>query len=736
MKFTILFFSLLILQTSVVGQGIDIQTEKKTNNFQSSKMLIQRVLPKHQSQFIIEFIPACSGDDCFEIDNKNNQVVLRGNNPISIASALNYYLKEIANCDLSYGCGTQMNLPAKLLLPKNKIKIISPNKYRYAYNYCTHGYTMAWWNWEDWEKEIDFIAMQGVNLALVIHGQEQILINTFKKFGYTEEEIRKWLVMPSHMPWFLMGNIEGKDAIPVSIVKKRLELGQKITKRMRELGIEPMLMAYCGMVPSTMHQKFPKSNIISTGKWGGVKRSDMLNPTDTLFAKIAETYYKEQKELLGECKFLSGDIFHEGAEAKNINVVDIGKSIVSAIKKSNADGVWALQAWAGNPNDKMIRSINKTDLLILDLYCEREKAFEGWSNRNSFSGVPWLWCNIINFGGNSGLDGDLKMYANKFPSTWNNSSKGNLNGIGFMPEATKTSPAIWNLFFEHMWSKDSIDINHWLKNYTFRRYGANSVSALMAWEKLLTINYGSFSSINDQAPFNSVLEAFPTLDTIRIKSRLFATTGNPFPIENIFFVWENLLNAANECNKSDGYGYDLVDITRQALSDAGNGLYKKIVIAYKNNNKQKVVELSKMMIDLFDDLDNILATRQELLLGKWIKQSRSNGNSKVESDLCEYNARSLVTIWSEPRTYHADYSNRTWSGLVKYFYKQRWKTFLTALNNDQNFNEDSVKKNIINWELQWVKQTNGKFNSVPKGNSLEISKKLFIKWNHIVRLLK
>ncbi|MGB3004959.1 MAG: alpha-N-acetylglucosaminidase TIM-barrel domain-containing protein, partial [Chitinophagaceae bacterium] len=263
MRITILSFGLLLLQTYLFGQSIKLQADKKMNDYQSSKKLIQRVLPKYQSKFIIEFIPACSGNDCFEVDKKNNKVVLRGNNPISIASALNCYLKEIANCDLSYGCGTQMNLPAKLLLPKNKITIISPNKFRYAYNYCTHGYTMAWWNWEDWEKEIDYIAMQGVNLALVIQGQEQILINTFKKFGYTDKEIRKWLVMPSHIPWFLMGNIEGTDTIPGSIVKKRLELGQKITTRMRELGIEPMLMAYCGMVPSTMLQKFPPNNIIS-----------------------------------------------------------------------------------------------------------------------------------------------------------------------------------------------------------------------------------------------------------------------------------------------------------------------------------------------------------------------------------------------------------------------------------------------------------------------------------------
>lgn len=42
---------------------------------------------------------------------------------------------------------------------------------------------------------------------------------------------------------------------------------------------------------------------------------------------------------------------------------------------------------------------------------------------------------------------------------------------------------------------------------------------------------------------------------------------------------------------------------------------------------------------------------------------------------------------------------------------------------------------LLTGELLWVKQTNGNFNSVPKGNSIAISKKLFTKWNYIIRQL-
>lgn len=38
----------------------------------------------------------------------------------------------------------------------------------------------VWWDWERWEKEIDWMALQGVNLPLAFTGQEAIWQKTFK----------------------------------------------------------------------------------------------------------------------------------------------------------------------------------------------------------------------------------------------------------------------------------------------------------------------------------------------------------------------------------------------------------------------------------------------------------------------------------------------------------------------------------------------------------------------------
>ena len=40
--------------------------------------------------------------------------------------------------------------------------------------------SFAWWDWERWEKEIDWMALQGINLPLAFTGQETIWQKVFQ----------------------------------------------------------------------------------------------------------------------------------------------------------------------------------------------------------------------------------------------------------------------------------------------------------------------------------------------------------------------------------------------------------------------------------------------------------------------------------------------------------------------------------------------------------------------------
>ena len=43
-------------------------------------------------------------------------------------------------------------------------------EYRYNMNVCTFGYSYAHWDWKRWEREIDWMALNGINMPLAFNG--------------------------------------------------------------------------------------------------------------------------------------------------------------------------------------------------------------------------------------------------------------------------------------------------------------------------------------------------------------------------------------------------------------------------------------------------------------------------------------------------------------------------------------------------------------------------------------
>lgn len=706
--------------------------ERTEATLAASRELVNRLLPEHACQITLEIIESERGQDVYEIDVVKDCIVLRGNTPSAIGSALNHYLKYTAKVHFSWGCGDQLNLPETLPLPET-IRVVTPYLHRPAYNYCTHGYTMPWWGWDKWERELDFLALNGFNEALIIQGQEQVWINTLTKFGYTEEEVLSWLVMPTHQPWMFMSNMQSYGGpMPKSLVIQRVELAQRMMDRMRELGIRPILQGYYGMVPAGFQSKHPQANIHVQGDWCGLKRPDMLDPTDPLFAQIADVFYAEQAKLYGKLKFLAADPFHEGGSTQGIDLSKCGEGIFNAMQRAQPGVTWVIQAWGGNPRDALIRNLDKSKLLILDLFCEAKTT---WKDRKGFQNTPWVWCTIGNFGGNTGLDGRFETYARAPSQALRDPDSGQLCGLGAVPEGSQTNPLIWDLHFENIWrNTPMMNSDSWIHAYAERRYGAVSKPAERAWEFLLQTVYGRpRGGKGGETPFNTVMNARPSLDPNQ-RARLFA--GPPVPTyedkaEYLFAAWESLIAAGQTCESSEGYRYDLADLTRQVICDAVTRIHGRIVKAYHAGDREQVKILSTQMLSLFDDLDDILATRQEFLLGTWIADARSWGETSAESDLCEWNARTLVTTWTNPSDMLTDYGNRSWAGLVKDFYKQRWAMWFDALNQSlakgEKIDEKAVRNDIRTWEYTWGKQTVKTYSAEPVGNTLEIAKRIYDK---------
>jgi alpha-N-acetylglucosaminidase len=689
--------------------------------------LINRVIPAHASDFVVEVISAADGYDVFEIESMGGRIVLRGNDGVALASALNRYLEDFGHCEISWNCGDQLALPKSLPAPDRKIRVVSPHEFRFAYNYCTHGFTMAWWDWPRWEHELDFLALKGVNLALVIEGQEEVWIDALKQFGYSDSDVRRWLCLPSNQPWQFMSNIEDYSGpIPPVVVSERIALGRKIVGRMREMGIEPVLQGYYGIVPSDFKGRFPGAKIHPQGDWHSRKRPDMLDPLDPMFAKVAAAFYDAQNSLMGAPRFLAADPFHEGGSLEGIDLAVCGQAIYGAMAKADPGATWVLQGWIANPRQPMIDALDKSKLLVLDLNCESK---ENWRLRAQFGNTPWLWCTIQNWGGNVGLGGDLEGLRVKPARALAEAGpgKGQMHGIGALMEGSETQPLIWEMFLANSWRSDAPDMNDWLGDYARRRYGAMSPAALQALQVELETVYAHLGYVESVVCASPSLEDYP-------RSRFWAPTKPSYDTTRFVQAWRLYLDAADACGGSDGYRYDLADAGRQVLADLAGRYHRAIVQAYMRKDSAALGRLSGRMLGLLRDMDELLATRREFLLGVWIADARGYGATAEEKDLCERNARELLTIWTSPDKFDrlTDYANHQWAGLVGTFYLARWQTWLDALQSSlsagRSIEVKATRARIRDGDVDWTRRHES-YPAEPKGDTIEVSRRLLKKYS-------
>ena len=689
---------------------------------------VQRIVPGSAEQFMVEIIPSADGQDVFEVESRDDKIVLRGNQVVSIASALNWYLQKHCYCDLFWNCGDRLELPQPLPRLPQRVRIVSPHRYRYAYNFCTHGYTTPWWGWAEWERELDYLALNGANLALIIQGQEAVWVQTLQAMGYTEAEARAWLVLPSHQPWMWMDNLENHGApLPATLIERRLELGRQILSRMRELGIAPVLPGYYGMVPPDFQKRFPAARIHAQGHWFNLKRPDFLHPTDPLFAKIAQAFYVAQDQLFGGAQFYAADPFHEGGCLQNINIPEAGRAILQAMNGS----IWILQSWRENPMQEMIDPLDKNKLLVLDLFCEDH---ENWKLRRHFNGTPWLWCTVHNFGGNVDMGGRLDWMGEGPVAAMNDPEKGRLCGIGALMEGSQVNPVVWELFFGNAWRSTAPDLEHWLNDYAHRRCGARIPAAEQAWKILAETIYNA-PTAQGEYPVNSVICARPSLNPDQ-RARDWVGTRPYYDPTRLVDAWQLLLEAAPDAKPIDGYQYDLCFVGRQVLADLGTRYHYQIITAYQTKDRHALNVLREKMLGLITDLDRLVGTRREFLFGTWLADARAWGETPAQSDLYERSARELLTVWTD-RDSITDYANRQWNGLLGRFYHHRWEMWLDALKESlvhgEALDEAGVRTKIRDWELWWTQQ-HDQFPCQPQGEVVAVSRELFEKHSGDARL--
>ncbi|UDQ97097.1 alpha-N-acetylglucosaminidase TIM-barrel domain-containing protein [Lentisphaerota bacterium WC36G] len=713
--------------------------DMKTIFKKAAEDLIERRLPAGYSKlFVVEILEKSDNEDIFEIETINNKVILRGTDGIAVASALNWYLKY--HCKVQFSAVHEnLKMPKVLPILTEKVRKTTTLKYRTAYNYCTYSYTMPWWNWDQWQREIDFLAMNGVNMPLQPLGQEATWIETFKEFGLTSEQIRSnFLVGPAYFAWGFMNNIDRIGGpLPQSWVDSHIKLTRQIVERQRSLGMKMVLQGFSGRVPEDFAKKYPNVKIQQEKTWASCPGTYQMDPLDPMFEKVGKMFIKKQTELFGTDHFYAADPFHEGHPPSNAPdyLPNVGRKIFETMKAADPKAMWVMQSWS--LRKPIILAAPKEKVIVFDLGGGRSFGKE------PFWGRPTVYGILNNFGGRSCISGNLNSMLN----VANRLTKrpANLEGIGGFDEATKINPVIWDAFYENIWRKKAVSISQWTDEYATRRYGIDSKKAKEAWNIIGKDVYrGRWAT--------SIFAARPALT---------ATKADPnwniefwYDNNKLFKSWVLLTEAGDNINKnalnkhSTTLNYDLVILGRQYLTNIAIGVFNDCVDAFYKKDIERFKKSSAKFIELLNDTNTLLGAEEQFLLGKWIKDARSWGKNQQEADLYEYNARALVSLWEADVTGRFfDYSWRSWNGLLSSYYKPRWERWfnfmIAKLQKGEEYSDKGLGRSHDRpWHFSsdWYKSeyakeqawTRSKFMgdipTVATNNALELSKKFISKY--------
>ena len=454
------------------------------------EQLIHRLIPQYADRFVFEIVPE-EDRDYYLLESKDGKIHISGNNANSMAAGLNYYLKYYCLTTVSWYADIPVEMPDVLPMVEKPVVVEAKVDNRFFLNYCTYGYSMPFWKWKDWERFIDWMALNGVNMPLAITGQEMVWYKVWKKIGLTDEEIRSYFTGPVYLPWHRMANIDGWNGpLPMQWLESQAELQKKILARERELNMTPVLPAFAGHVPAALKRIHPDANIQYLGKWAGFSvsyRCHFLNPEEPLFAEIQKSFLEEQEKMFGTDHIYGVDPFNEvdPPSWEPEYLAQVSSDMYKSLAAADPDAVWLQMTWMFYHDQKkwtqprirsFLEAVPDDKLILLDYYCD---STEIWRNTEMYYGKPYMWCYLGNFGGNSMMVGNLDDVDVKIEKLFVEGGE-NVYGLGATLEGFDVNPFMYEFVFDQAWDYP-VTTDQWITNWSMCRGGNQDANMIKAW---------------------------------------------------------------------------------------------------------------------------------------------------------------------------------------------------------------------------------------------------------------
>lgn len=698
-----------IVRLGCAAAGLSRLTAQPQTDFvPAAQEALRRALGRQADGFHLEAIPAEDGKGVYEVSASNGRVGVKGSSGVALLRGAYAYLRDSGVAMFCWS-GKRQDLAARR--PDSKpVRVVCPNRFVQYFNPCCFGYSTAFWDWNRWEREIDWMALHGINMPLALEGQEAVWQKVWASFGVSGEEWNRFTTGPAHLPWHRMGNINRFDGpLPQGWIDAKRDLQKRILGRMFALGMTPVVPAFAGHVPEAFLRLYPNASIF-TLIWGtdasaGLPRDSrtfVLNPASgDLFQEIGRRFVTEYRNEFQAGEYYLADSFNElripdGGVARSEILKSFARAIYAGIQAGNPNGKWVMQGWmfANDPRSwdaaasRAFFSIVPDDkLLIIDYSADMDAMHEidyhdapdSWKRLDGFYGKSWICGMAQTFGGNNNVKADLQLIASKPFEVRKSPKKGRLVGWGMDMEGIESNEVAYELLTDVGWRSESVDLPAWISAYCRARYGSDPPAMEEAWSLLLQSAYRS--------NVWKTKHAFQSRPSLHPKAQ-FVETGPVFQKAVRRFT-----DCAGQLSSSELYRNDLIELAAQAAGGAVDKRLADACRAHQEGQPEKRDAFAKEALDMLLRIDALLNLRSDRRLETWVGRARAWGKEPEESAYYDRNSRLLITFWGWREL--EDYASRMYSGLIRDYYAARWSFFFAGLK--------SGKANSLDqWELGWL----------------------------------
>ncbi|MBO7483220.1 MAG: alpha-N-acetylglucosaminidase C-terminal domain-containing protein [Kiritimatiellae bacterium] len=540
-----------------------------------------------------------------------------------------------------------------------------PPPIRLAYNYCTLSYTFAYYGEADWAGEIDRLAKAGYNVALVTDGTFKVWETVLRELGYADEDILRFIPDECARAWWLMGNLTGEGGpLDQRTIDEDGQRGRFICDRMRARGIEPVLQGYFGMLPLGAPSAVPQ------GKWSCYERPPILDPTSPEYARIADLWHRALEKVYGfKPKYLAGDLFHEGGKTDGIDVTAAVRAVQSAQQSAFPGTTWVVQAWQANPTAAVRAGLDPRFTLIEALVKDMGAFAKDDSTCDlEYGDIPWIWCEVLNFGGNHGLYGNLRTFARLGRAAKGKGAK-TFRGYGALSEGFFTNQVCYDLFEEMMMrpagsEMTDAELFSWLDAWALKRYGTSNPKLREAWRILADTAYDCRRC--QEGTVENVICAEPSWNANNAST--WGPKGglwyDPSKLEAVAALMREA-SANPRLRNNRNFERDRFDVLRQVVANRLRALVPQL--KDDGNARAKFLRTAEYLC-------NTRSAPPEFRLATWEDMARLRAGERGAKAW-----RRMVTTWTDPKhgkNTLSDYANREYCELVRDWYLPRWRRFL------------------------------------------------------------